>query len=110
MSTFEASYHGIGEMIRSEFMLAEMARRGSNIFAVAVATAPVGHLPRDMHAGRYKASFGMELNRRGGIHNDRAEAKVTNDAFEAIFVEYGHEGDNEPYHTLFHAMMIGGAM
>ena len=96
-------------MIRSDFMLAEMARRGANVMAQAIATAPAGKPPRDQHPGRYKASFELSLDRHGGIHKDRAEAKVVNTAFEGIFVEYGHEGA-EPYHTLLHALMIGGAL
>jgi hypothetical protein len=109
MSRFDASYSGIGKMIRSDWMLAEMGRRGGNVMAQAIATAPVGKRPRDPHPGRYKASFEMLLNNRGGIHHDRAEAKVLNTAFEGVFIEYGHEGA-EPYHTLLHALMIGGAL
>lgn len=109
MSDFHASYSGIGEMIRSQWMLAEMGRRGANVMAHAIATAPVGKPPRDLHPGRYKANFELRLDRNGGIHRDRAEAKVINTSFEGVFVEYGHEGA-EPYHTLLHALLIGGAL
>lgn len=109
MSHFDASYSGIGEMIRSDWMLAEMSRRGANIMAQAIATAPVGKHPRDPHPGRYKASFRLELSKHGGVHGDRAEAKVINSSFEGIFVEYGHEGA-EPYHIMLNALIIGGAL
>jgi hypothetical protein len=92
---------GMGELLRSEMMLRVVVRRAELIRALAEATAPVGD-ERDPHRGRYKASFHIRSSRRGGATRDRAEAIVSNDAPEAVFVEWGHYG-REPYHTLFRA-------
>jgi hypothetical protein len=107
MSEFKASYSGIGRMIRSDYMLAEMMRRGANVMAVAIATAPVGDPETDEHSGRYKASFELHGENFGGTKHNRAEAKVINTSPEALYVEYGNRG-NEPYHTMLHAL-IGGS-
>jgi hypothetical protein len=106
MSHFEASYSGIGEMIRSDYMLAEMLRRGANVMAVAIATAPVGDPPTDDHSGRYKASFELHGENFGGFRHNRAEALVVNYAPEALYVEYGNRG-KEPYHTMLNALLEG---
>lgn len=98
-ASFNASYRGIGEMIRSIEMEAEMVRRAEKIKARAEAIAPVGKPPDDKHPGRYKASFHVSSTKRGGVHHDRAEATVTNDSPEAFYVEYGSK-KTPRYHTL----------
>lgn len=92
MTRFDASYSGIGEMLRSEFMQHEMRRRADKVKAEAVSRAPVG-LPSepDEHSGRYKASFTVESGVRpaAGRRKARAYGRVTNTAPEALEVEYG---------------------
>lgn len=85
--TVTVFYDGIGEMLRSDFMVAEMERRAEKVRAVAVATAPVD--ASSDHPGRYKESFAVSSAKHGGIHKDRAQAIVSNDAPEALYVEYG---------------------
>lgn len=87
---FRASYHGVGEMLRSPWMQAEMRRRAEKVKAAAEAIAPVGDPAYDRHAGRYKASFVVESGSRGGFKRDRAYGKVTNSAPYAIWVEKGN--------------------
>ncbi|MFF5261365.1 HK97 gp10 family phage protein [Actinomadura viridis] len=79
---FQASYRGIGQMIRSPWMQAEMRRRAEKVKAVAAATAPV-------ETGAYKRSFTVSSGARGGIRRDRAYGRVTNTAGHAVYVEYG---------------------
>lgn len=88
--SFTASYRGIGEMLRSAEMEAEMRRRAEQAMTFAVAIAPVGDPRKDRHPGRYKASFRVQSTRRGGVRHDRASATLVNDAPEAAMVEYGN--------------------
>jgi hypothetical protein len=106
MSSFDASYAGIGKMIRSDYMLAEMMRRGRKVMEEAIATAPVGKTKNDKHSGRYKASFELRGTHHGGWSRNRAMATVANTAPEAIYVEYGNPG-SEPYHTMLNALLKG---
>jgi hypothetical protein len=82
MATFNASYRGIGEMLKSPEIEAEMVRRAEKVKAQAEATAPVD-------TGQYKASFSVRSSRRGGVKKDRASATVLNDSPESFYVEYG---------------------
>jgi hypothetical protein len=76
---------------------------GDKIKNRAEVLAPVGSPAEpDEHAGRYKASFSVEVHTRGGATHDRAEAIVKNDSPEAVYVEFGDRG-REPYHTLLRA-------
>lgn len=83
MSTFRASYTGIGELLKSPRVEAEMRRRAEKVLAAAEAAAPVS--VTSGHPGRYKASFTAS----SGLRDDRAYGRVTNSAPEAIDVEYG---------------------
>lgn len=96
---FNASYRGIGELLRSPELEAEMRSRADKIKDRAELIAPVGKPPDDKHPGRYKASFNVSTSRRGGDKQDRAEARVTNDAPEAFYVEFGSK-KTPRYHTL----------
>jgi hypothetical protein len=82
MASFRASYSGIGELLRSPEIEAEMVRRAEKVKAQAEATAPVD-------SGEYKASFEVHSSRRGGSKKDRASAVVENNDDAAFFVEYG---------------------
>ncbi|OLT13005.1 hypothetical protein BJF79_03640 [Actinomadura sp. CNU-125] len=79
---FRASYKGIGQMIRSPEMQAEMRRRAEKVAATAEATAPVD-------SGDYKGSFQVTSGPRGGVRKNRAYGRVTNTSNHAVYVEYG---------------------
>lgn len=101
-SKFTASYAGIGEMLRSEEMQAEMRRRAEKVAQHAEANAPTGSPDDDPHAGRYKSSFQVSsgVQRR---KTSRAYGEVINVAPEAVIVEYG-TSQQEAHHTLGHAL------
>jgi hypothetical protein len=95
--TFKPNYTGIGEMLRSEFMEAEMLRRASKVLAVCEATAPYDPDPDgDVH---YRDAFRVESSRAGGVHKDRAEAKVVNDHPKSFQIEMG-TGDTPKHRTM----------
>ncbi|WP_037576802.1 HK97 gp10 family phage protein [Phaeacidiphilus oryzae] len=97
---------GVGELLRSEGMRAEMLRRAELIKAAAEETAPEGG-PRDPHRGLYRSSFVVVSSTRGGFKDDRAAAAVGNTAPYAADVEYGN-GHVEAHHTLARAAQAGG--
>lgn len=99
-TTFRASYAGIGEMLRSPEMQAEMRRRAAKVKAAAEAAAPV-------ETGDYKGSFHLSSGARGGIRRDRAYGRVTNTAGHAIYVEYGTSAQ-PAHHTLRNALRAAG--
>jgi hypothetical protein len=100
-ANFEGDYRGIGEMLCSEEMQAEMHRRADKIAVAAEADAPVGPAS-DPHRGRYKASFTVGSGVQEG-KTRRAYGRVTNDAPEAIYVEYGNK-NTDAHHTLGRAL------
>jgi hypothetical protein len=100
-SQFQADYQGIGEMLCSEEMQAEMHRRAAKIAVAAEADAPIGPAS-DPHAGRYKAAFKVESGVREG-KTRRAYGQVTNDSPEAVYVEYGNKNIHA-HHTLGRAL------
>lgn len=93
---FKASFKGIGALLNSPRMVAEMRRRAEKVAARAAATAP-----RD--TGEYAAGFRVESGTHGGINNDRAYGRVVNDVDHARFVEFG-TSDTEAHHTLRNAL------
>jgi hypothetical protein len=99
MSKFTPSYSGIGEMLRSEFMQAEMHARAEAARALAEAIAPV--YEQGPHPGRYKAAFTVE----SGVRHEktaRAYGRLENHSPEAFFVEYGTR-NNPAHHVLVRA-------
>lgn len=78
---FNASYKGIGQILRSEQMKREMKARADQIRAKAEALAPVD-------SGNYVESFRVETEIRKGS-TTRAIAKVINDSPHAAYVEWG---------------------
>lgn len=100
MSTFRANYDGIGQMLRSPEMQAEMLRRAGKVHEVAVNTAPV--YEQGPHPGRYREAFHIESGVRPG-GNSRAFGRVINDSDEAFWAEYGSV-NNEAHHTLARAL------
>lgn len=97
---FRGYYKGIGEMLTMPGMQAEMRRRAEHVQAAAEASAPVGRGP---NAGRYKRSFTTTSGIRDGGRSRRAFGRVTNDAPEAVFVEYGSI-HNDRHRTLGRAL------
>lgn len=100
---------GVGELLRSEMVEAELKRRGELIKAAAVATAPVGIPPDDKHPGLYRDSFHVLSTRQGGRRRDRAVVTVINPVPYARWVEYGNGRPDAPaHHTLLRAAHAGG--
>lgn len=104
---FNASYEGIGEMLRSEYMQAAMRKRAENGLEYAVAVAPVDETGD--HPGRYKESFSVESGVREG-KTSRAFGRLVNSAPEAPYVEHGngtakYQGD----HVLARALDVMGS-
>ena len=103
---FKMSKKGVGQLLRSEMIQAEMLRRAELIKSVAESIAPVGG-PSDPHPGTYKSSFYVTSTARGGRRKDRATATVGNRAYYARFVEYGTE-KVPAHHVLLRAAHAGG--
>jgi hypothetical protein len=100
-SRFEASFDGIGRLLKSDMMKRAMEEHAARVMAAAVVLAPVSE--KDKHPGRYKRSFKMRvgLNAR----RTRVEAVVYNDSPEALHVEKGTRNNN-PYHVLTRALDV----
>ena len=86
--TFKPNYAGLGEMLRSEFMEAEMLRRARKVLAVCEGTAPYD-ATIDGVDRHYRDQFHIESSREGGLHKDRAEARVVNDHPKSFQIEMG---------------------
>ena len=81
-SKLTLSYEGIGEMLRSDFMEAEMLHRATEIMHIAQELAHV-------RTGHFRDSFHTTSTRRGGRNNDRAAGIVYNDDEAALSIEFG---------------------
>lgn len=103
---FTMSRAGVGKLLRSPEMEAEMLRRAELIKSVAEGIAPVGG-PGDPHPGNYKESFYTRSTSRGGLRRDRATATVGNSAHYARWVEYGTD-KVRAHHVLLRAALAGG--
>ncbi|MFD4394648.1 HK97 gp10 family phage protein [Kitasatospora sp. NPDC058478] len=90
MARFKLSSKGVGQLLKSAEVRADMVRRAEAIKAAAEATSPVGG-PGDPHPGQYRASWRVTSTGRGGRRRDRATATVANTSPHARFVEYGTE-------------------
>lgn len=82
MSVYRASYRGIGELLRSPLMQAEMLRRAKLARSYAETIAP-------RHTGQYAASFGTEVTAHGGARHDRACGRLLNHDPAALSIEVG---------------------
>jgi hypothetical protein len=102
---FKMKRKGVGQMLRTPSMQAEMLRRAERIKTTAVATSPVDGSGPD--AGHYKASWSTASTNRGGRRRDRAVAYVRNSAYYARWVEYGTERV-PAHHVLLRAAQSGG--
>ncbi|WP_026220433.1 HK97 gp10 family phage protein [Wenjunlia vitaminophila] len=99
---FRMKRKGVGELLRSPMIEAEMRRRGEVIRDAAVAISPVGTAAWDLHPGLYKASWHVSTHRR----RDRAVAVVWNGTPYARWVEYGTERV-PAHHVLLRAALAG---
>jgi hypothetical protein len=100
MSEFKLNSSGIGKLLTSPEMQAEMRRRAERVAIAARASAPV--FEAGPHPGRYKSSFTVSSGVREG-RSRRAYGRVENDAPEAFFVEYGTR-NNARHRTLGRAL------
>lgn len=103
---FKMSRAGVGRLLRSPMIQADVLHRAERIEEAAIALAPVGG-SGDPHPGRYKASFKVTTRKRGGRRRNRATATVTNGAYYARWVEYGTERV-PAHHVLLRAAAAGG--
>lgn len=104
---FRMNNKGVGQLLRSPMVQAEMVRRAEIIKSTAQAISPVGAAVRDHTPGHYKASWDVSSTRRGGRNHDRATATVTNTSYYARYVEYGTERV-PAHHVLLRAALAGG--
>jgi hypothetical protein len=103
---FRLKSRGVGELLRSEMVRADLVRRAENIKAMAVTISPVGG-SGDPNPGRYKGAWEADSTRRGGRRRDRAVAYVRNPTYYARWVEYGTERV-PAHHVLLRAAAAGG--
>jgi NOL1/NOP2/fmu family ribosome biogenesis protein len=75
-------------LLQADWMVAEMRARAEKVKAAAEAIAPI-------ETGAYKRRFRIRTRKRGGIHNDRAEALVVNTDPAAMSIEFGHTSNGE---------------
>lgn len=104
------SRKGVGELLRSRMIQADMLHRAERIAAFAEVIAPI-YLGRSWSGatpGQYKSSFVVTTTSRGGRNADRATATVTNTAPYARFVEYGTERVPAHHTMLRAALAVGG--
>ncbi|QLJ01540.1 HK97 gp10 family phage protein [Streptomyces sp. NEAU-sy36] len=103
---FKMSRKGVGQLLKSEMIRADLVRRAHEIEGAAVAMSPVGG-SGDPHPGRYKSSWSVDSTARGGRRRDRAAAYVRNGSYYARWVEYGTERV-PARHVLLRAAQQGG--
>jgi hypothetical protein len=103
---FKMKRKGVGQLLKSEMIRADLVRRAENIKASAVALSPVGN-SGDPHPGQYKGAWEVASTRRGGRRRDRAVAYVRNPTYYARWVEYGTERV-PAHHVLLRAAATGG--
>lgn len=99
-STFRADYGGIGRLLVSEDMQADMHRRAERMKAYAEADAPFD--PADRDGDHYRDHFSVS----SGIQERktrRAVGTLTNDHRAAFQIEVGTK-DTPAHHTLTRAI------
>ncbi|MGW7327480.1 HK97 gp10 family phage protein [Streptomyces sp. NPDC054840] len=105
---FKMSNRGVGQLLNSPMISAEMLRRAQVIKGVAEAISPVGG-PGDPHPGKYKASWYAKVERKGigRSRKKRPVGVVGNSVYWARWVEFGTERVHA-HHVLLRAAQIGG--
>lgn len=106
---FKMSNRGVGELLRSPMVEAEMLRRGERIKSIAESISPVGTSARDPHPGLYRDSWYAVVSNKqtGRSRKRRATVTVGNSAPYARWVEYGNE-HGRGQHVLLRAALAGG--
>ncbi|MFE9855605.1 HK97 gp10 family phage protein [Streptomyces sp. NPDC005780] len=104
---FKMSKKGVGQLLKSRMIQADMLHRAEKIEDAAIAIAPVYAGPWKSTPGHYKESFKVTTTNRGGRRKDRATATVTNTAYYARWVEYGTEKVTA-HHVMLRAAQAGG--
>jgi hypothetical protein len=103
MSEYTPDHAGMDEFLNSGMLMDVVEKVADRIRDRALTLAPVGTaIEGDEHPGLYISSFRTKSHRFGGATHDRVEAVVYNDALDALWVEFGHFGQ-EPYHVLLRA-------
>jgi hypothetical protein len=92
---------GVGELLRSPAMVAEMLRRVEKAKALAEVIAP-------RQSGNYGKSFKATAVKRGGINKDRACGRLTNVDLASLQIEFGTK-DTPAHRTMTIAMFAGMA-
>jgi hypothetical protein len=103
---FKMKRKGVGQLLKSEMIRADLVRRAEHIKTSAVALSPVGEA-NDEDRTRYKDAWEVDSTRRGGRRRDRAVAYVRNPTYYARWVEYGTERV-PAHHILLRAAAAGG--
>lgn len=106
---FKMKRKGVGELLNSPMIAAEMLRRAEVIRAVAMSISPVGDPAGDPHPGHYKESWKATVQRKGvgRTNKTRPVGVVSNDVYYARWVEYGTE-KVPAHHVLLRAAQAGG--
>lgn len=105
---FKMSNRGVGQMLNSPMIAAEMLRRAEVIKSVGESISPVGG-PGDPHPGQYKRSWYAKVERKaiGRSRKKRPVGVVGNSSYYARWVEWGTEKVHA-HHVLLRAAQIGG--
>jgi len=86
MASYNADYHGIGEMLCSPEMQADMKARAEKVKARAEAIAPFD--PKAKDGTHYRDAFSVESGVQEG-KTRRAFGRVLNDDSAAFYIEHG---------------------
>lgn len=107
MARYKPKQRGVGQLLNSPQVAAEMLRRAEVIRSVAVDLSPVGG-PGDPHPGQYKASWQARVERRpvGRARKKRPVGIVRNTSYYARWPEYGTE-KYPGQHVLLRAAQAG---
>lgn len=105
---FKMSTRGVGQLLNSPEIAAEMLRRAQVIKGVAEAISPIGG-PGDLHPGQYKLAWYAKVERKavGRSRKKRPVGVVGNSSYYARWVEYGTERVHS-HHVLLRAAQAGG--
>lgn len=105
---FKMSTRGVGQMLNSPTIAAEMLRRAERIKGVGESISPVGG-PGDPHPGQYKRSWYTKVERKaiGRSRKKRPVGVVGNSSYYARWVEWGTEKVHA-HHVLLRAAQVGG--
>ncbi|WP_327308000.1 HK97 gp10 family phage protein [Streptomyces sp. NBC_01298] len=105
---FKMSTRGVGQLLNSPMIAAEMLRRAEAIKGVGESISPVGG-PGDPHSGQYKRSWYAKVERKavGRSRKKRPVGVVGNSAYYARWVEFGTEKVHA-HHVLLRAAQVGG--